>query len=80
MPAISQTVYTALQIGLVDLLASWSVRPAGTVGYSSGEMVAAYAAGRTTAAEAITAAYYRGYMVSFNKQEGAMLAIGLGLD
>ena len=50
------------------------------MGYSSGEMVAAYAAGRTTAAEAITAAYYRGYMVSFNKQEGAMLAIGLGLD
>ena len=50
------------------------------MGHSSGEMAAAYAAGRITAAEAITAAYYRGYMVSFNKQEGAMLAIGLGLD
>ena len=78
--AVSQTVCTALQIGLVDLLASWSIRPAGTVGHSSGEMAAAYAAGRITAAEAITAAYYRGYMVSKNKQEGAMLAVGIGLD
>ena len=40
------------------------------MGHSSGEMAAAYA----------TAAYYRGYMVPFNKQEGAMLAIGLGPD
>ena len=68
IPAVSQTVCTALQIGLVDLMASWSIRPAGTVGHSSGEMAAAYAAGRITAAEAITAAYYRGYIVSFNRQ------------
>lgn len=79
-PAVSQTVCTALQIGLVDLLASWSIRPAGVVGHSSGEMAAAYAAGRITAAEAITAAYYRGYMVSFNKAKGAMLAVGVGPD
>ncbi|KAI2818138.1 hypothetical protein CBS115989_5450 [Aspergillus niger] len=79
-PAVSQTVCTALQMGLVDLLASWSVRPAGVVGHSSGEMAAAYAAGRITAAEAITIAYYRGYMVSFNQKKGAMLAVGLGAD
>ena len=54
-PAVSQTVCTALQIGLVDLLASWSIRPAGTVGHSSGEMAAAYTAGHITAAEAIAA-------------------------
>ncbi|CAI6332919.1 unnamed protein product [Periconia digitata] len=80
VPAVSQTLCTALQIGLVDLLASWSVRPSGVVGHSSGEMAAAYAAGRVTAAEAITAAYYRGYMVSFNKKKGAMLAAGIGPD
>ena len=79
-PAVSQTACTALQTGLVDLLASWSIRPAGVVGHSSGEMAAAYAAGRVTAAEAITAAYYRGYAVSFNKQKGAMLAVGVGSD
>ncbi|KAL8791268.1 MAG: hypothetical protein Q9213_000225 [Squamulea squamosa] len=79
-PAVSQTVCTALQIGLVDLLASWSIRPAGVVGHSSGEMAAAYAVGCITAAEAITAAYYRGYMVSFNNQQGAMMAVGVGPD
>ncbi|KEY70889.1 hypothetical protein S7711_00732 [Stachybotrys chartarum IBT 7711] len=78
--AVSQTACTALQIGLVDLLASWSVRPAAVVGHSSGEMAAAYAAGYMSAAEAITAAYYRGYAVSFNQQKGAMLAVGFGLE
>ncbi|KAI9752218.1 MAG: Type I Iterative PKS [Chaenotheca gracillima] len=79
-PAVSQTVCTAVQIGLVDLLASWSVRPAGVAGHSSGEMAAAYAAGRVTAAESITAAYFRGQAVSLNKRKGAMLAVGLGLE
>ncbi|KAL9031280.1 MAG: hypothetical protein Q9196_000687 [Gyalolechia fulgens] len=76
-PEISQTACTAVQIGLVDVLASWSVRPSGVVGHSSGEMAAAYAAGRSTAAETITAAYFRGRAVSKNKQDGAMLAVGL---
>ncbi|KAK2764515.1 Type I Iterative PKS [Arachnomyces sp. PD_36] len=76
-PQISQTACTAVQVGLVDLLSSWSVRPSGVVGHSSGEMAAAYAAGRITSAEAITAAYFRGQAVSANKQKGAMLAVGL---
>ncbi|KAI1398297.1 polyketide synthase [Hypoxylon fuscum] len=80
LPNISQTACTAVQIGLVDLLASWSVRPSGVVGHSSGEMAAAYAAGRITAAEAIAAAYFRGQAVSRNKQNGAMLAVGLGTE
>ncbi|KAK3484769.1 uncharacterized protein B0T23DRAFT_54184 [Neurospora hispaniola] len=75
---ISQAVCTAVQVGLVDLLASWSVRPHGVAGHSSGEMAAAYAAGRITAAEAIVAAYFRGQAVSRNRQTGAMLAVGLG--
>ncbi|KAJ8119511.1 hypothetical protein ONZ43_g3549 [Nemania bipapillata] len=79
-PAVSQPACTALQIGLIDLLASWSIRPRGIVGHSSGEMAAAYAAGRITAAEAIIAAYYRGYIVGFNRKDGAMLAVGLDSD
>ncbi|KAK3291710.1 uncharacterized protein B0H64DRAFT_329829 [Chaetomium fimeti] len=75
---VSQAACTAVQIGLVDLLASWSVRPSGVAGHSSGEMAAAYAAGRITAAEAITAAYLRGQAVSKNEKTGAMLAVGLG--
>lgn len=77
---VSQTVCTAVQIGLVNLLASWSVYPSGVVGHSSGEMAAAYAAGRVSAAESITAAYYRGQAVSQNKQHGAMMAVGMSLE
>ena len=77
---ISQAACTAVQIGLVDLLASWSVRPSGVAGHSSGEIAAAYASGRVTAAEAIVAAYLRGQAVSRNEQKGAMLAVGLRHD
>ncbi|KAI0102813.1 hypothetical protein GGR51DRAFT_550282 [Nemania sp. FL0031] len=79
-PAVSQTVCTAIQVGLVDLLASWSVRPVAVAGHSSGEIAAAYASGHVTAADAIVAAYLRGLVVSVNKQKGAMLAVGLGPD
>lgn len=77
---VSQAACTALQIGLVDLLASWSIRPSGVAGHSSGEIAAAYASGRITAAEAIVAAYLRGQAVFRNEQKGAMLAVGLSHD
>ncbi|KAI5923214.1 hypothetical protein F4810DRAFT_720380 [Camillea tinctor] len=79
-PQVSQVACTAVQIGLVDLLASWSVHPAAVVGHSSGEMAAAYASGRLTASEAITAAYVRGQVVGKNKARGAMIAVGIGAD
>lgn len=79
-PYVSQVACTAIQLALVDLLASWSVRPCAVVGHSSGEMAAAYAAGHLTAAEAIAAAYFRGRAVALNKQKGAMLAVGVGAD
>ncbi|KAI0535679.1 hypothetical protein GGR58DRAFT_503995 [Xylaria digitata] len=77
-PEISQVACTAIQIGMVDLLVSWPVRPVGVSGHSSGEIAAAYASGRITAAEAITAAYFRGHAVSRNSTNGAMLAVSLG--
>lgn len=77
-PDVSQPACTAVQIGLIDLLASWSVRPCAVVGHSSGEMAATYASGRMTAAEAIVSAYFRGQAVAMNDKEGAMLAVGMG--
>ncbi|KAI1121201.1 hypothetical protein F5Y10DRAFT_288746 [Nemania abortiva] len=77
---ISQTACTALQIGIVDLLASWSVQAVAVAGHSSGEIGAAYASGYVTAAEAIVAAYFRGQAVARNQQEGLMLAVGLDPD
>ena len=77
-PEVAQTASTALQIGLVDLLDVWNIRPEVAVGHSSGEIAAAYASGRITAAEAIAAAYLRGRAVSQNVMKGSMLAIGVG--
>ncbi|KAE9569129.1 Highly reducing polyketide synthase [Colletotrichum fructicola] len=76
---LSQPVCTAVQVALVDAL----YEAAGTqafavVGHSSGEMAAAYAAGRLTANEAIIAAYYRGIASSEVTKVGAMAAVGMG--
>ncbi|KAI1084321.1 putative polyketide synthase [Whalleya microplaca] len=77
-PEFSQTVCTALQIALVALLAQWGIRPVVTIGHSSGEIAAAYAAGRLRASEAIVLAYFRGQVVATNKRKGLMIAVGLG--
>ncbi|KAI0172251.1 putative polyketide synthase [Hypoxylon sp. FL1284] len=79
-PEYSQPLCTAVQIALVDLLARWGVRPVATVGHSSGEIGAAYAAGRITAEGAITAAYFRGKVAGSLRSDGAMLAVGLGAE
>ena len=79
-PEYSQPMCTAVQIALTDLLRSWKVQPIATVGHSSGEIAAAYAAGVHTAAEAIVIAYHRGRAVSQSRREGLMLAVGLGAD
>ncbi|KAK0644424.1 lovastatin nonaketide synthase [Cercophora newfieldiana] len=76
----SQPLCTAIQIAIVKLLRSWNVAPKVTVGHSSGEIAAAYAAGLVSATEAIVAAYYRGKVVRDVNTGGSMLAVGLGAD
>lgn len=75
----SQPACTAIQVALVQLLRGWGIRPVGVVGHSSGEIAAAYAAGLITAAEAISIAYYRGYVIEklTDSSSGAMLATAL---
>lgn len=77
---ISQPLCTAIQIAIVDLFASWNITPAVTVGHSSGEIAAAYAAGRLSAPEAILAAFFRGVAVKTAAPVGTMLAVGLGAE
>lgn len=77
-PEFSQPLCTALQIAIVDLLSSWNVKPVATVGHSSGEIAAAYAAGTHSAEEAILMAYYRGKILRSYNTPGRMLAVGLG--
>lgn len=74
----SQPLCTALQIAVVDLLASWGVTPSAVVGHSSGEIAAAYAAGALSKEGALIAAYYRGFVCKKFTKAGGMAAIGLG--
>ncbi|KAI1734298.1 KR domain-containing protein [Xylaria scruposa] len=76
----SQPLCTAVQIALVKLLESWGIRPAVTVGHSSGEIAAAYAAGLISADEGIVAAYYRGQVAKDVHTSGAMMAVGLSAE
>lgn len=76
----SQPLCTAVQVGMVQLLDSWGIRPKVTVGHSSGEMAAAYAAGLLSADEAIISAYYRGTVAKDVKTDGSMAAAGLGAE
>ncbi|KAJ3962935.1 hypothetical protein N0V92_000371 [Colletotrichum tropicale] len=76
---LSQPICTAVQVALVDALQEAAgIRPFAVVGHSSGEMAAAYAAGRLTANEAIIAAYCRGVASSEVTKIGAMAAVGMG--
>ncbi|KAF5962585.1 putative polyketide synthase [Fusarium bulbicola] len=77
-PEIAQPICTAVQIAIVDLLARWGILPKATVGHSSGEIAAAYAAGFLSAPEAIITAFLRGYAVQRHAPFGSMLAVGLG--
>lgn len=83
--ALSQPCCTAIQIGLVDLLETWGIRPALVCGHSSGEIAAAYAAGIVTAQDCLKVAYFRGHLVKRLKEQknpklsGGMLAVGLSV-
>lgn len=74
----SQPICTALQVALVDLLATYGIKPSAVLGHSSGEIAAAYAARVLTAQEAIITAFYRGFVCRKIKSAGGMAAIGLG--
>ncbi|KAK8024906.1 PKS-NRPS hybrid synthetase psoA [Apiospora arundinis] len=79
--AISQPLCTALQIALVEVLKHYGVEFHTVVGHSSGEIAAAYAAGRLSARDAILISYYRGMFAHLaggpSGEKGGMIAVGL---
>ncbi|KAK1975925.1 hypothetical protein LZ30DRAFT_785922 [Colletotrichum cereale] len=95
-PEFSQPLVTALQLCLATLLDSWGVRAEVVVGHSSGEIAAACVAGLITPAQAILAAYFRGYAAAADDDDDAdaagtgtteelggrkgMMAVGLGAE
>lgn len=74
---------TTIQIMLVDLLKAAGVQFDAIVAHSSGEMAAAYAAGRLTRRDCMCVAYFRGRFASKMESprgptvKGAMLAAGM---
>lgn len=80
LPDISQAACTALQLGIVDLLASWGIRPQVVIGHSSGEIAAGYSKGAFDKAAGMRIAYYRGLLTSQLSKNGAMAAVGLGQE
>ena len=62
----------------MNALARVGIKPSAVVGHSSGEIAAAYTAGIVSLSEAITVAYYRGYIIRNEEGRGGMTAVGLG--
>lgn len=83
-PLLSQPICSALQIALVDLLASWGIFPDSVTGHSSGEIAAAYAIGALCMEDAMSAAYHRGAfsgkLPAIGDVHGAMLAVGMSTE
>ncbi|KAI2942232.1 hypothetical protein CBS147321_5394 [Aspergillus niger] len=84
-PKYAQPLTTALQIALVELLASFGLRPRMVIGHSSGEIAAAYALGALSLDSACKVSYFRGIFASrlrenakvTTRRAGAMLAVDL---
>ncbi|KAG4264811.1 hypothetical protein FPRO03_00095 [Fusarium proliferatum] len=81
-PQYSQPLATAVQIALVDLLASFGIIPKVVVGHSSGEIAAAYACGGLSLESACKVSYFRGLLAGKLREAntsspGAMLSINL---
>ncbi|KAI3317926.1 polyketide synthase [Xylariaceae sp. AK1471] len=76
----SQTLCTAIQIAIVDLLRRWDAKPTAVIGHSSGEIAAAFAAGLIDRKQAILVAYMRGCAVDQVQQEGSMIAVALDVE
>lgn len=81
---LSQPITVALQLCLVELLRSWNIMPSAVTSHSSGEIAAAYAAGRLSFGEALGVAYWRGELALRNKRlrslSGGMMAVRLSAD
>jgi acyl transferase domain-containing protein len=83
-PQYSQPICTILQIALVDLLSSYSIKPSVVLGHSSGDIASAYCSGAISRESAWKIAYYRGLSVELamklHPSYGSMMAVSLKAD
>ncbi|KAJ5183899.1 hypothetical protein N7492_001515 [Penicillium capsulatum] len=77
-PIFAQSSCVAVQVALVDILASWKVTPQTVVGHSSGEIAAAYCAGYLSRQAAWKVAFCRGQVCARRTDgNGRMLAAAM---
>ncbi len=74
---IGQPALFAIQAALIAQLDDWGIRPDAVIGYSVGEVAAAYAAGVLSLASAIDLVLKRGAAMAPLCGHGAMAAVGL---
>ncbi|KAI1873888.1 uncharacterized protein JN550_003157 [Neoarthrinium moseri] len=80
-PSFAQSSCVAVQVALVDLLTSWKILPATVVGHSSGEIAAAYCAGKISRQAAWKVAFHRGQVCSQKADgSGTMLAAAIAVQ
>jgi acyl transferase domain-containing protein/NADPH:quinone reductase-like Zn-dependent oxidoreductase len=77
---LAHPLCTAVQLGLLNLLSQWNIRPSAVVGHSGGEIAAAYAADAITMNAAILIAFQRGQVSEQISLDGAMAAVALGKE
>ncbi|KAK2008695.1 ketoacyl-synt-domain-containing protein [Colletotrichum eremochloae] len=77
-PVYAQPLAVALQVALVELLASWNITPSSIAGHSSGEVAGAFCAGAISREDAWKIAYSKSQVLkSMPGPPGAMLAVSL---
>ncbi|OTA97786.1 hypothetical protein M434DRAFT_26522 [Hypoxylon sp. CO27-5] len=83
-PRFAQPLCTILQVATVELLRSFNINPAVSIGHSSGEIAAAFTTGAICSQSAWKLAYFRGLLSSklveasrVDTPHGAMMAVGM---
>ncbi|KAK2024958.1 ketoacyl-synt-domain-containing protein [Colletotrichum zoysiae] len=80
-PVYAQPLTVALQVALVELLASWNIMPSSIVGHSSGEIAGSFCAGAISREDAWRIAYAKSQVLkNMTGPPGAMLAASLSED
>ncbi|MRH92369.1 SDR family NAD(P)-dependent oxidoreductase [Nocardia sp. SYP-A9097] len=77
---VVQPALFAVQVALLRLWAEFDIRPAAVIGHSQGEIVAAYAAGALSLAEAAELVTRRGLALLPLADSGAMVTVPLPVD
>ena len=70
-----QASLCAIQVGMVELLRHFGVKPTLVIGHSVGEVAAAYASGHLNLKDVVNIIYHRGHQLAKTTGKGSMVAV-----